>query len=365
MENQTTEEQQTKQASKRWHVWLSWAVTAVLVAVLVSVLYWQPILARELDESNGDTETATIEPIADVSTDALANMPYFEVEVDDDYLLRKAETHTIAPTQPRYEPIEYTVLSGDAIFSIAKKYNISPETLLWANYDVLADDPHSLRPDQVLIVPPTNGILYEWNEGDTVESVAAAYDADPDDVLSWFGNHLDLTNPEIEPGTTVMIPGGEREFQNWASPPVAAVGKAGVYANIAGGCVVESGGYYGGGYFIWPADNHYLSGNDFWSGHLAIDIATATGMSIYAADAGVVVFSGWYGSYGNMVMVDHQNGFQTVYAHLNSLNVSCGNSVAQGQVLGQAGSTGNSTGPHLHFEIRYLGGYVNPWEYLP
>ena len=242
MENQTTEEKQTKQATKRWHVWLSWAVTAVLVAVLVSVLYWQPILARELDESNGSAVTATIEPIADVSTDALASMPYFEVEVNDDYLLRKAETHTIAPTQPRYEPIEYTVLSGDAIFSIAKKYNITPESLLWANYDVLADDPHSLRPDQVLIVPPTNGILYEWKEGDTVESVAAAYSADPDDILSWFGNHLDLTNPEIEPGTTVMVPGGEREFQNWASPPVAAVGKAGVYANIAGGCVVESGG---------------------------------------------------------------------------------------------------------------------------
>jgi murein DD-endopeptidase MepM/ murein hydrolase activator NlpD len=64
-------------------------------------------------------------------------------------------------------------------------------------------------------------------------------------------------------------------------------------------------------------------------------------------------------------MIDHQNGFQTVYAHLSTLFVSCGNSVAQGQVLGQAGSTGNSTGPHLHFEIRYLGGYVNPWEYLP
>lgn len=366
MEIQNTEEKQiVKPTQKKWHTWVSWVATAILVAVLVSVLYWQPILAQEMEEMNGGTAGVSVEPLADASADALANMPYYEVEVEDDFLLRKAETHTIAPTQPRYEPIEYTVVAGDAIFSIASKYNITPETLLWANYDVLADDPHSLRPGQVLIVPPTNGIIYEWKDGDTIESVAAAYYADSDDLLSWYGNHLDLSNPEIEPGTTVMIPGGEREFQNWASPPVAAVGSAGVYANIAGGCVVETGGLYGGGYFIWPADNHYLSGNDFWSGHLAIDIATPVGMSIYAADAGVVLFSGWYGSYGNMIMIDHQNGFQTVYAHLNSLNVSCGNSVYQGQVIGQAGSTGNSTGPHLHFEIRYLGGYVNPWEYLP
>jgi LysM repeat protein len=365
LETNTTEEKPIQKPSLRWHTWLSWVVTAVLVAVLVSVLYWQPILARELDEMNGNGTTITVEPMADVSAGALANMPYFDVTVEDDFLLRKAETHTIAPTKPRYEPVEYTVVSGDAIFSIAKKYNISPETLLWANYDVLADDPHSLRPDQILVIPPTSGILYEWKDGDTIESVAAAYSADPDDILSWFGNNLDLTNPEFEPGQMVMVPGGEREFQNWASPPVAAVGRAGVYKNIEGGCVVESGGYVGGGFFIWPADNHYLSGNDFWSGHLAIDIAAATGMPIYAADAGVVVFSGWYSSYGNMVMIDHQTGFQTVYAHLNSLSVSCGTSVYQGQVIGQAGSTGNSTGPHLHFEIRYLGGYVNPWEYLP
>lgn len=365
MEKQPTEEKQTQKPAPKWLSWASWLVTAILVAVLVSVLYWQPILAKELDEMNGSSSAIEIDPAADFSTDGLTNMPYYEVTVEDDFLLRKAEMNTIAPTRPRYEPIEYTVVEGDAIFSIAKKYNITPETLLWANYDVLADDPHSLRPDQILIVPPTNGILHEWKDGDTVESVAAAYSADPEDILSWFGNHLDLANPVIEPGEVVMVPGGEREFQNWASPPVAAVGKAGVYANIAGGCVVESGGYYGGGYFIWPADNHYLSGNDYWSGHLAIDIAAATGMSIYAADAGVVVFSGWYGSYGNMVMVDHQNGFQTVYAHLSTLFVSCGDNVYQGQVLGQAGSTGNSTGPHLHFEIRYLGGYVNPKEYLP
>jgi murein DD-endopeptidase MepM/ murein hydrolase activator NlpD len=129
---------------------------------------------------------------------------------------------------------------------------------------------------------------------------------------------------------------------------------------------VTGGGYYGGGFFIWPASNHYLSGNDFWSGHLAIDIAAGTGAPIYAADAGVVVFAGWNSNgYGNVVMIDHQNGYHTLYAHLSSLAVSCGSSAAQGQVIGYAGSTGNSTGPHLHFEVRYLGGFLNPWTVLP
>jgi hypothetical protein len=360
----TTEEKSTKKKTRDWRFWVSWGGTGVLVAVLISVLYWQPILARQMDELTTGV-SVDVGPVADVSAEALANMPYFVAEEEDNYLLRNPETHTIAPTRPRSEPIDYTVESGDAIFSIAQKYNISPETLLWSNYDTLKDDPHSIRPGQELIIPPTNGILYEWQEGDTLETVAADFKADAADILNWAGNGLDLTAPEIEAGDMVMIPGGEREFQQWVVPTYA-VGKAGVNSNMPGGCTVEGGGYVGGGFFIWPADNHYLSGNDYWSGHLAIDIAAGTGMSIYAADSGVVVYAGWDSNgYGNVVMIDHQNGYHTLYAHLSSINVYCGSSVIQGQVVGLAGSTGNSTGPHLHFEVRYLGGFLNPWTVLP
>ena len=251
------------------------------------------------------------------------------------------------------------------ISSLAKKYNITPETLLWSNYDVLKDDPHLLTPGQVLQIPPTNGILYEWQEGDTLEIVARDFHASMDDILSWSGNNLDMTEPNIEPGDVMMIPGGEREFHQWVVPTYA-VGKSGTNANLPGGCEVSGGGLWGSGFFIWPADNHYLSGNDFWSGHLAIDIATAMGAPIYAADSGVVVFAGWDSNgYGNVIMIDHQNGYHTLYAHLSTLYVSCGSSAYQGQVIGYAGSTGNSTGPHLHFEVRYLGGFLNPWTVLP
>ncbi|HOG80438.1 MAG TPA: M23 family metallopeptidase, partial [Anaerolineaceae bacterium] len=132
------------------------------------------------------------------------------------------------------------------------------------------------------------------------------------------------------------------------------------------GCEFSNYSAYGSGAFIWPTDNHFLSGNDYWSGHLAIDIATYTGDAVRAADSGMVVYAGWIGGgYGNMVMVDHGNGYQTLYAHLSYVNVGCGQPVYQGNLLGGAGSTGNSTGPHLHFEVRYMGGFINPWYVLP
>jgi murein DD-endopeptidase MepM/ murein hydrolase activator NlpD len=134
-----------------------------------------------------------------------------------------------------------------------------------------------------------------------------------------------------------------------------------------GGCTGDySGGAVGSGGFIWPSANHYVSGNDYWSGHLGIDIAAGTGDTVWAADTGVVVFTGWTTTgYGNLVMLDHGNGWQTLYAHLTSTRVSCGQSVSQGQSVGAAGSTGNSTGPHLHFETRFESGFVNPWFVLP
>jgi murein DD-endopeptidase MepM/ murein hydrolase activator NlpD len=361
------EEKTNEQNNNRtWRFWVSWIVTGVLVALLVSILYWQPILASELAKrtGNGDFPQAEISEAHDPSSEALANMPYFSVQVPDPVVLRGSETRTIAPTRPRSNPVQYEVEIGDAVFSVAKKFNIDPETLLWSNYEVLKDDPHALSPGQVLVIPPTDGILYEWKEGDTLEFVARDFRSSVDDILNWSGNKLDLTNPEIDPGDTVMIPGGRREFQQWVVPTYA-VGRSGTNANLPGGCEI-TGGFGGSGFFIWPAANRYLSGNDYWSGHLAIDIAAGTGAPIYAADSGVVVYAGWDSNgYGNVVMIDHLNGHHTLYAHLNSITVGCGSNAGQGQVIGYAGSTGNSTGPHLHFEVRYLGGFLNPWTVLP
>jgi murein DD-endopeptidase MepM/ murein hydrolase activator NlpD len=120
----------------------------------------------------------------------------------------------------------------------------------------------------------------------------------------------------------------------------------------------------GTGTYIWPTTLHYLSGYDYTSIHHGIDIAGKMDNPVYAVDDGVVVYSGPNNSgYGNLLIIDHGNDWQSVYGHLDRILVTCGESVAQGQEVALLGSTGNSSGPHLHFELRH-DGYVNPWDYL-
>ncbi len=280
---------------------------------------------------------------------------------------RLALLHTIIPDRQRQEVRNYTVSTGDSVFEIANKFKLKPESVLWANYEQLNDNPDLISVGMELKIPPVDGVYYEWQQGDSLESVAARFEVSVDKILSFAGNQIDLTNPEVEPGTWVMVPDGRREFRQWLIPDIPR-GRAGVLASVYGAGACEGGyeGAYGSGVFIWPAGNRYLSGNDYWDGHLGIDIAAGEGAPIYAADSGVVVFAGWaFGGYGNMVMIDHGNGYQTVYAHLSTVSASCGRSLSQGAIIGYSGSTGNSTGPHLHFEVRYLGGFVNPWYVLP
>jgi murein DD-endopeptidase MepM/ murein hydrolase activator NlpD len=216
-----------------------------------------------------------------------------------------------------------------------------------------------------LRIPPTDGVFYQWKQGDTLQSIASQFKVDVDAILDWTPNKIDRTNPEIAPETYVMIPGGQREFQQWVVPTIPR-GRAGVNSSIPGACDTSAGGAYGTGTFIWPTNNQFISGNDYWSGHLAIDIGANTGDNVYASDSGVVVYAGGIsGGYGNMIMIDHGNGYQTLYAHLSAVRVRCGASVYQGNVIGSAGSTGNSTGPHLHFELRFMGGFLNPHYSLP
>jgi murein DD-endopeptidase MepM/ murein hydrolase activator NlpD len=282
-------------------------------------------------------------------------------------ITRPASLHTEIPDRPPLAVKTYTVDVGDSVFGIALQNEIKPETLLWANYEQLNDNPDLISVGMDLNVPPVDGVYYQWAEGDSVESIAARFKVDPEAILSWPGNQFDLTHPVLEPGTWLMVPGGQREFRQWIIPVIPR-GQAGVSKSLYGAGACEGGynGAYGTGAFVWPAGNHVLSGNDYWSGHLGIDVAAGEGAQIYAADSGVVVFAGGaWGGYGNMVMIDHGNGYQTLYAHLSQVSVACGQSVSQGAIIGYSGSTGNSTGPHLHFEVRYQGGFVNPWYVLP
>ena len=250
-----------------------------------------------------------------------------------------------------------------AFFAISESFKLKPETVLWANYDVLQDDPHSLKPGQVLKIPPIDGIYYQMKENDKLDTVTSEFKANLDDVLNYPGNNIDLSNPIVSSGSWVMIPGGKRKFVQWLVPTVAR-GASGTSSTSQSAC---PGGAVGSGAFVWPADAHSLSGNDFWSGHLGIDIAAGEGAPIYAADSGVVTMAqgGYNYGYGNVIQIDHGNGYSTVYAHLSVIGVGVCTSVGAGQWIGSAGNTGNSEGAHLHFEVRQNGGFINPWFVLP
>ena len=164
-----------------------------------------------------------------------------------------------------------------------------------------------------------------------------------------------------------MIPGGYRELVSWIKP-VELAARAGATQVIAGGggCVTPETGYVGSGFFSWPVGSRYLSGFEFSSYHLGIDLAAAEGTPVFAADSGTVVYAGWNDSgYGNLVAIDHNNGYKTIYAHLSSISVGCGDNVTAGSMIGLSGNTGRSTGGHLHFEIRYYSQFINPWQVLP
>jgi LysM repeat protein len=350
--------------SERFIVAGLWLIAASLV-LLVVFLGWR-VRDAEAETSLPVAEAAQIMPTLSPMTLA-ADMPAFGLSTQIHFIRRETSINTIIPNRPREVTVEYTVEKGDSVFGIAKKFNIEPETVLWANEDQLNDSPDMLSPGMVLKIPPIDGVYYQWKENDTLVSVASQFKANVDDIVNWPGNKLDLTNPAVGKDEWVMVVGGEREFRSWIVPQIAR-DKSGVSKSVygPGACEGTYDGAYGSGWFAWPSASRVLSGNDFWSGHLGIDIAAFTGDPVYASDSGVIVFAGWStGGYGNMVMIDHGNGYQTVYGHLSSVGVGCGQSVYQGTYIGAAGSTGNSTGSHIHFEIRLWGQFINPWYVLP
>jgi LysM repeat protein len=362
--NPATRSQSETNRKIDWLANIFWGVAVLMVALMVFVVIQRLVLPPAAPPAPpAPTPVQTIP-----ESSGAASMPAYEPSSGGvSGLVRVSKVDTDLPEKSRMEGTSYTVQKGDSVFGIAKEFSLQPESVLWANYETLQDDPQMVEVGLPLNIPPTDGVYYKWKEGDKVEKVAERYHADVLKILAWPGNNLDITNPVFEPGKFYMIPEGTSEFRVWVIPDFAK-GKSGTTASISGpgACDTGDGGAVGYGSFIWPTSSaHGISGNDYWGGHLGIDIASLTGNMILAADSGVVTYSGPIGGgYGIMVMIDHGNGYRTVYAHLDQTKVSCGQSVSQGHVIALSGNTGNSTGPHLHFEVRYYGGFVNPWSIL-
>jgi murein DD-endopeptidase MepM/ murein hydrolase activator NlpD len=242
---------------------------------------------------------------------------------------------------------EYTVREGDTLTEIAGYYGLQPQTLVWANE---LPNPTLIHTDQVLIIPPGDGALVNAAEGDTVEAIAERFSISADILYDYAFNGLD-GDAILQVGQPIMVPG---DFLP-ALPDEPPLNAANAGEDVAGPST---------GTFIWPAEG-WVS-QEFHAGHLAVDIANEAWTPVNAMDGGVVIFAGWsdYGL-GYAVGIDHGNGFQTWYGHFAAQPyVEVGQIIWQGGYLGPMGSTGRSTGPHLHLVVLQDGVYVNPLDFL-
>lgn len=234
----------------------------------------------------------------------------------------------------------YVVRPGDSLGSIAKMFNVSVNTIKWAN-----DISGSIQPGDKLVILPISGVKYAVKKGDTVSSIAKKFNADINDIVTYNGISK---NSQLAAGDEIIIPDGEVSVPSSSPSSGSSVNGQ-----------TQSGNKTYSGYYMRPIAGGVRSQGIH--GHNAVDLAAAYGTPIMAAADGTVIISkvgGWNGGYGTYVAISHPNGTQTVYGHMSTDAVKVGEHVEQGEVIGKIGMTGNTSGPHVHFEIR---GAKNPF----
>jgi len=254
------------------------------------------------------------------------------------------------------EIITHIVSDGETLSGIADRYGVEVSTILWEN-DL--SDKSKIKPSQELKILPLNGVRHKVTRGETIYTIGKKYGLEESQTQMMvdypFNEFLNDETFELVIGQNLMVPDGVKKTAKVAYRPTS---------NIVVNFTPDAGAVSGNGSFIWPAGGGISQGYRFY--HKAYDISNRAGGPILASDSGIVTVAGWvdgYG-YGNRVMLDHGNGYQTLYAHLSVIQVKVGQRVNRGDVLGQMGNTGRSTGTHLHFEIRQGGTLLNPASFL-
>jgi len=254
---------------------------------------------------------------------------------------------TTISQKPRDRVVEYEVKGGDTLATIAKKFDVTSDSIKWATN--LKTD--TIKPGQKLKVPPVSGVIHKVASGDNIYAIAKKYGTDAQKIANFpFNDFADLETFELTSGQMLYVPDGVPPQEK----PVSPIRRTGPYI---------AAGQPGTGNFIWPSSGS-ISQYPVWY-HMAVDIANRGLPPVLAADTGTVSYASCLkGGYGCHVRINHANGYESLYAHLSQINVAVGNGVAKGQTIGRVGSTGRSTGPHLHFEVRQSGKLVNPLSFL-
>lgn len=255
------------------------------------------------------------------------------------------------PTAP--QPTLYTVQTGDTLASIASSFNISLATLTSANG--LRENEYINAGDHLTILP-VNGVLHSVRSGDTISEIARKYDVGANEIVAYNaveGDKLKIGQKLIVPGGVMPTPVPVAPRRILADVPVQEPSEPEETPETPS----SSGGWK------WPTTTKHISQYFKW-GHTGVDIDNRNRPAVVASKGGTVKTAKFVGGYGNLVILDHGNGLETYYAHLDKFYVSPGDSVGAGEAVGKMGSTGRSTGPHVHFEVRVNGRPVNPLGYI-
>lgn len=263
-----------------------------------------------------------------------------------------------ASSAPRNEVVSYIVESGDTLSSIANAFGISLNTLLWAN-DLSVSSTLSIGDS--LAILPVDGVAHTVSSGDTLSSIAQKYDVEQDAIIDY--NALGDSST-LAIGDELLVPGGEvQAATRTTSTSISRIFTSPSTTTTSSSTTITSPSVTGSGSMVWPTDLYTITQYYGWR-HTGLDIDCGYTHDNYAADAGYVQFSGWDGGYGYSIEINHGNGIVTRYGHHASMYVTAGQYVSKGQAIGRCGTTGRSTGTHLHFEVIVNGSFRNPLEYI-
>lgn len=327
-------------------------------SVLFSFLKNNPTLNTPLLASAG---TTTILARSDSWIQAAqAQSPYTSYASSEKSGMTTIQENVINKTNPadtqhflRHETTQYTVAPGDSIISIASSFGVSPQTIMMENK---ITEGSVLKPGQTLKILPTTGVSHVVLGTETVESIAKKYNVSEDDILDL--NDIELAE-DVSAGVTLVIPLAKVEL------PKTTIVKNNTN-QIALKQAPAPANFIGSSDFVWPTPVRTIT-QGYHRLHSGLDISNSKKEAIYAAAEGFVELSGWRAGYGNTVIINHGNGFKTLYGHSSEIYVKAGEQVAKGQVIAKIGNTGRvrgATGIHLHFEIIKNGSKVNPLSYV-
>jgi murein DD-endopeptidase MepM/ murein hydrolase activator NlpD len=343
------------------------AIVVVVIGLVLTIIGpGRALLARLV--SSAPSGASALAP-------GLAGGAMIEAAVDraagEPALARELIPYTIIPDRPRDRIVTYVVQPGDTITGIAATFGLDRSSIYWANNESLGGNVHMLARDMELYILPVDGAYHKSDGQHSLQWIANKYSVEVEDIIESEYNELEEYDAADVPdwGMRIVVPGGQGEVADWRPPVYETVDSRGnvtrgFMPGMGGSCAAISGG---GGTGVWvsplPGGFTFTAPYDYF--HSGLDLAANLGAAVVAADTGRVIFAGWNDwGYGNLVVLDHGNGWTTYYAHLSSVGVGCGQTVQRGGYVGGVGSTGNSTGYHLHFEMRWGHNPDNPAYYI-